>query len=143
MNVSGPIEPSDIPVARLEWQRDYESGNGLIDMQHRRLFAAVNAMLEAARSGRTPAVIELLDDVITQTMQHFRDEEDVLERDAAHELAGHRKIHMVLLERILTLREGLMKGATPLDEVLDYLADEVVAGHMLCTDRQFFGVLNH
>ena len=130
-------------MSHLEWQRDYESGNGLIDMQHRRLFGSVNAMLDAARSGATPAAMERLDDLITHTMQHFRDEEEILERNAFHELAGHRKSHMVLLERTLTLREGLITGTASLTELLEFLAGEVVARHMLTTDRQFFGALGH
>lgn len=126
---------------RLVWLDAYDSGNALIDSQHRRMFGIVNALFVEVAAGVTPRVLELLDDLIMHTIDHFRDEESYLERLAFGELEQHRHQHGVLLEKTLTRRHRLNEGDGSYAELLEFLADEVVYGHMLGCDRRYFDLI--
>ena len=126
---------------RLVWLDAYDSGNSLIDSQHRQMFAIVNALFDEANGAVTPRVLELLDELIMHTIAHFRDEEWQLERLGFGEIEEHRREHAVLLEKTLTQRQVLSAGSGTCAELLDFLADEVVFGHLLGCDREYFDLI--
>lgn len=80
-----------------------ESGHLPLDLQHRRLFRAINALIDAA----------------------------------------HARSHGQLIEKILTLRQGLIAQITSFNELLDFLANDVVEDHLVQAYRLFFGALAH
>jgi hemerythrin len=109
----------------------------MIDAQHKGLFAAINALIDAAASGHAHRIPEPLDRLISHVMDHFRDEERELERCGYDGLRQHRLSHGVLLERMLTLRHQVLEDASRAGELIAFLADDVVAGHMRDEDRRF------
>lgn len=113
----------------------------LIDEQHRTLFTHVNQMLAAFDAGQAEQALEHLDELVMHTIEHFRYEEELLARSGYADLRGHQRHHMVLLERTLTYRQDVAKGATPLAELLHFLVDEVVVKHLIEADRQYFHAL--
>lgn len=130
------------PPMHLQWNPDHESGNVHIDSQHRALVSAVNALIDASKSGPPDAAIARLDELISLTLRHFSDEEEVLHRNGYQKLAEHAKSHARLIEEVLGFRERMQAdpGVTP--ELVRFLVDVVVERHMAEVDKQFFGALS-
>ena len=61
---------------RYEMTKDLETGNALIDSEHRQLFKAVNDLLDACSQGKGRSQVEsTLDFLVSYVAKHFGDEE--------------------------------------------------------------------
>ena len=59
-----------------QWDSILETGYKTVDNQHKQLVAALNALIDAGRSGKgDEAVMETMDFLIGYTIKHFSDEE--------------------------------------------------------------------
>ena len=76
------------------WRSNYETGNSIIDNQHKQLFATLNALFEAYRSGKEKqGMKKALDFMVAYTLQHFEDEEKLQEAYDYPEYSAHKKLH--------------------------------------------------
>jgi diguanylate cyclase (GGDEF)-like protein/hemerythrin-like metal-binding protein len=127
-------------ILRLSWHESHNCGEPTIDQEHRHLFVLANALIEAAfkRNSNPQEFDASLEKLIEHVARHFADEEAIL---AQHHYAGlevHAQAHKRLIERALQLRDAAAGGGVTIGELVDFLADEVVARHMLHTDREFY-----
>ncbi len=127
-------------ILRLSWHESYDCGEPTIDQEHRRLFELANALIDAAfkRASNPHNFDEALNKLLAHVVQHFANEEAIL---AQHHYAGlevQAQAHKRLVERALQLRDAAAAGGVTIGELVDFLADEVVARHMLKTDREFY-----
>ena len=124
---------------QLSWRPAYESGQPLIDRQHRGLFADANGLLGAILSG-LPAdeVTSLVDNLIRDIVQHFADEEAIITAAGYPDAIAHAGIHRGLVEKAGVLVGHFQAGNLGLGELFQFLAQDVVALHMLRADREFF-----
>jgi diguanylate cyclase (GGDEF)-like protein/hemerythrin-like metal-binding protein len=124
---------------RLVWKQRFCSGHPLIDAQHRVLFEDANHLLEAVLSGRPADEVELLiERLIEDVARHFRDEEQVLSKVGFADREGHAQEHAALLARARSMATDFRAGTLSGGELFQYLAYDLVARHMLGSDRQFF-----
>jgi diguanylate cyclase (GGDEF)-like protein/hemerythrin-like metal-binding protein len=127
-------------IVRLAWQEAYECGEPKIDAQHRELFTLANAAFDA--SFKTPSTDTqfkaAIDRLLAHIVKHFADEEQAL--DARHYvgLAWHKLAHADLLAQAGELRTAVAAGRITTGDLVDYLADKVVAAHMFRVDKMFF-----
>lgn len=127
-------------ILRLNWHESYDCGEPTIDQQHRKLFELANILIESAFGrGENPklfdsALVKLLEHVV----QHFTDEEAILARHHYAGLDVQAHAHKGLIERALQLRDAAAAGGVTIGELVEFLADEVVAKHMLKIDREFY-----
>jgi diguanylate cyclase len=130
---------SGISALHLSWREDYECGHPLIDAEHRELFELANTLLEAVVSGKNarPA----LDQLIGHVRRHFSDEEAILAEHAYPRLEAHRAAHASLLAKAAELRARMEHDDAGLGTVVEFLARDVVARHLLTADRDFFPLL--
>jgi len=127
----------------LTWRVPFESGHPLIDVQHRNLFDQANKLLTAVISGRPKAELaELVDALIGDVVEHFRDEEAVLTAAGYAGAKDHAAIHDGIVERAVTLVDQFHAGTLDLGTLFQFLAYDVIAAHMLGADRDFFPCLN-
>jgi hemerythrin-like metal-binding protein len=144
---SSPLDPradesSERPAAvQLDWLPAYECGHPLLDRQHRAMYRSARVLCRAATGGTRSQVVECLDELIMHTMQHFRDEEAILEKLAYEDLPAHRQAHWTLVERTLTCRHGVIDGSVSLAALVDFVARELVANHMRGGDMRYFDAL--
>ena len=126
---------------QLTWHSAYNSGNVMIDEQHRALLDGINQLLAAILTMR-PAdeVSTLIDVVIRDTVQHFKDEEAIIAAAGFPGLAEHAAIHRTILDDAYSFVNRFHAGTLPLGELFQFLAKEV-AQHMLGSDREFFPYL--
>jgi hemerythrin len=79
---------------KYAWSKDLETGNALIDEQHKKLITAVNALLDAcaAGAGRTKLndTMKFLSDY---TGKHFGDEEKLQLQTKYPDYVNHKKLH--------------------------------------------------
>lgn len=127
-------------ILRLTWHESYDCGEPTIDQEHRRLFELANALIDSAfkRSADPQVFEEALDRLIAHVAKHFADEEAVLAEHRYPGLAIQALAHKRLVERALQLRDAAMAGGVTIGELVDFLATDVVARHMLITDREFY-----
>lgn len=131
---------SGLSVVRLVWQEAYECGQPRIDKQHRELFELSNVLLDASfKAGSAPAALgTALDDLLAHIARHFADEEELLEQHRYDDFARHQRAHRQLLRRAEELRIGVAAGDTKLGNLIEFLANSVVAQHIFKADRDFF-----
>jgi hemerythrin-like metal-binding protein len=130
-------------LVQIVWRNAYDSGNVVIDDQHRALFNQVN-LLFTAFLGQRPAdeVSALLDRLVNDIVEHFRDEELLIAAAGYPDVAGHAAIHAGLIEHTVQLVDRFYAGDVVLGDVFRFLAHDVVVRHMLGEDRAFFPYLD-
>ncbi|MDD2660013.1 MAG: bacteriohemerythrin [Methylococcales bacterium] len=127
---------------QLSWHSAYECGDSLIDAQHRNLFGDANNLLTAMLSERPAdeagAVIEAL---IHDVVQHFQDEEAIFAAAGFPGAEEHAAIHRQLVDRAVILVARFHAGTLTIGELFQYLAHDVIAKHILGSDREYFPYL--
>lgn len=127
---------------QLVWRPAFESGDERIDHGHRQLFADANELLEAILSEQTnERVGAIVGRLITDVLEHFRDEEAVVAAAGFPGIAEHKALHAELANKAMQLVEDYRVGRQGVGEVFQFLAYDVVTKHMLGADRQFFAYL--
>ena len=127
-------------IMALQWSEACECGDRTIDSQHYRLFELANSLigivLDAA--SERPTFNEALNVLLEHIAGHFADEEAILESKGYAHLRRHRRAHAGLLQRARALKQRAEAGEIPLGQLVEFIARDVVAGHLLAADRDFF-----
>lgn len=131
---------SGLSVVRLVWQEAYECGEPTIDCQHRELFDLANVLLDASfkLESSPEAFSTALEKFLTHIARHFTDEEALLAQHGYKDLESHRRAHAGLLVRAGELKEAAAAGKTTLGDLVDFLANAVVAQHLFKVDLEYF-----
>lgn len=138
---SGAGGPSGF--VELVWHDSYCCGHDLIDRQHQGLFVAANRVLAALMSGQEPTEMATqLDRLLRDVAQHFRDEEAVISAAGFTGAAEHAAIHAELLGKATQLIQQYISGNLNVGALFQYLAQDLIAKHILTADRAFFPSLN-
>lgn len=133
---------SELGFVQLNWKAAYTCGVPLIDEQHRSLFTHTNALLTSVLTEKsTEDIAARIDLLIDEVVQHFKDEEAILESAGYVDLEEHAALHRQLVSRALELLALFQKGTLGVGELFQFLANDVVARHMLIDDRKFFPCL--
>ena len=128
---------------RLVWHSAYRCGETSIDQEHQELFVRANVLIKSAMEGdgnlkQSPV---LLDELISSVARHFTNEEAILGRYHYADLEDHVLKHQRLVGRALELRSMAVAGELKLGDLVTFIAQEVVAKHMLKEDTKFFPLL--
>ena len=138
-----PGDPGSVSAMHLVWSLAYECGHADIDDAHRALFAHANLVLERAMRGVSGAVVaEMADALIAELAQHFSEEEQIIAAAGFPEAAQHALAHQQLLQRARGLVRRVRANEIELAEFFRFLGHDMVARHMLESDRSFVPYLN-
>ena len=100
ISLQSAADGTDGTVIRLVWQESFNSGNLLIDTQHRSLFNLSNNLMEALLSGRpSDEIAALMSQLLDDVSQHFQDEQTILETINFPGLSQHTEEYTKLLEK--------------------------------------------
>ena len=139
---AGVHEHAGADFMHLVWHKAYESGNALIDAQHRALFDAAIVLLNARLSGQSnTGIATLIDMLIHDAVAHFADEEALLSAAGFPGVAEHAASHGQLVSRATRLVEDFHSGTVTTGELFEFLAHDLVARHLLEEDRTYFSYL--
>jgi diguanylate cyclase (GGDEF)-like protein/hemerythrin-like metal-binding protein/PAS domain S-box-containing protein len=124
----------------LAWSSDFACGNAAIDSEHLQLFQSMNQLFsKSLLAEREPAAFrEDLAQLLAAIAAHFEHEESILRAWGYVRLEEHREEHRALLDRMDDLNRRSKLGEVTLGEVVDFIATELIARHMMQADRDFF-----
>ncbi len=140
----GLMEGIDQERSLLEviWEEAYASGHGLIDAQHQRLFRLSSALMATLTENRPLQEVSLrLETLVAHTAQHFYDEEILLREANYPDLSEHMAVHGALLNRAWKLQADVQAGHLDFGKLVSFLAMDLVKGHILSEDRNYFAHL--
>lgn len=77
-----------------QFTKDLETGNALIDQEHRELFNAINSLLDSCSRGQgRNELTKTAEFLQTYTSKHFSDEEQLQRRSSYPEYTQHKRYH--------------------------------------------------
>ena len=128
----------------MEWNDKLVLGVGPMDSEHQGLVEAMNRVyeLDQANAGKA-AVDAALQKLAALTTKHFADEEAILFARRYPQLETHKRAHAGLLRRAEFLNAQAAAGEATLGAVVEFLAEDVVARHLMTVDRAFFPLFEH
>lgn len=124
-------------MERFVWDPELETGDELIDSQHRGIFELAEG-LAATVDAETPDAGVVADAVwrlIDYVTEHFADEEEAMSRAGYSALGPHRSLHEHLSARVLGISAKFFDGqdVDPVeiaDLLVDWLRDHILAEDM-------------
>ena len=130
----------------LRWKPAFESGDPLIDAAHLKLFQLANTMLDQLplRGLQPRAFQAAFHKLLTHATEHFAQEEAILLAHGYEQQADHALQHQALITQANDLfLAAQANAADPVAQgrLIKFLVNDLVAGHLLQADRQFFSVL--
>ena len=110
---SGDLAPASgkaLKVKRYEWDESWETGNQLIDSQHKEFIRRINNLLEACSLGKGRDEIHSAAQFLTEyTDKHFGDEEKLQKQYAYPDRVNHKKMHEGFKKTVKEINERLEK----------------------------------
>ncbi|WP_417067075.1 diguanylate cyclase [Niveibacterium terrae] len=130
--------PSAPGVARLIWSREFETGNRMLDQQHRQLFEQANQLLGAMTGGASrQQIADRVASFLLAMEEHMLDEEALLEKLDYPDCEEHQAQHRRLIERARSLLERYARNELDLAELLHFVIYEFSAQHLLIEDGKY------
>lgn len=126
----------------LRWNKKYSVGHELIDLQHKMLFKIVNKLSDAIIDGSSVEIIgDVLDDMSTYALLHFRTEEDLLGKGDYNALINHQTIHNSFKREIMTQTKSYINS--PNEEtaieihkfLMNWLTNHIMSEDILYTNH--------
>lgn len=122
-------------MARPEWDPGLETGNAIVDAQHRALVRMIGDVDEALEAGDEAAVEEALYGLLRYIGVHFSEEETLMERTGYPGLAGHRELHAAFAGDVRSLADGYFEGREGLPAEVTRVLHEWLVDHLMRKDR--------
>lgn len=127
----------------LYWKDAWNCGEETIDNQHKELFIMSSKLLENyVLTLDKQEALKYLDDILEHITEHFKYEEEVLEKLNYKDIYKHKNIHRAIIKKAFEVRHNIEDGLIDLSKAFTFLFDEVVVGHMLKEDIKFFSQIN-
>lgn len=120
------------------WSESLSVGIPSIDAQHATLIHLINALNEDRLQGDArQAVRSTLDHLLEYALEHFRYEEELLERTGYPGAAAHVGEHQQFLGRLRAMQATLQSNAVPSAlELMDFMI-EWLNNHMVGSDKDY------
>jgi hemerythrin-like metal-binding protein len=131
-----------IPMDRLTWTEDLNTGNPLLDGDHRQLTAFVNALFEAMEEPPPNSAIgKAMSNLIAYTKEHFGREEAEMERVQYVASLAHRSEHANLTRQMAELKAILDSGGNINMPAVSTFLREWLHHHIVTADRKLAAAL--
>jgi hemerythrin len=91
------------------WDKSLETGNAMIDEQHKQLFTAINDLIRTCEDGKgRDELSKSLDFLTNYTIKHFFDEEQIQQKYHYPDFPNHKKYHDDFKETVRDLSHRLI-----------------------------------
>lgn len=129
-------------TAHIEWSKDWESGDIIIDEQHMELIDIGNILIFMDLSNfEFDIVLNQIDKLINHIVNHFKYEENLLNDMNYVDYNGHKVIHEDLIAKASELKENYLRGNINKTAFFSFLVDDIIIGHMVKEDMKFYDYL--
>jgi len=92
-------------IESFRWEAKYETGNALIDGQHKRLFKQMDSLALALYKGKSKSELNgILGFLENYVREHFTTEEDLMMKNENPEFQKHRSQHLAFRDIIKQFR---------------------------------------
>jgi hemerythrin-like metal-binding protein len=119
------------------WQKQLETGNPAIDLQHRTLFDTLSRLREALEKGQGEQELKrTLDFLKAYSAIHFRAEEDLMAHHGYSESVTHREWHQRFALQIKAMAEDTAGDPEVRGEEVVRFLERWLADHILQEDRR-------
>jgi diguanylate cyclase (GGDEF)-like protein/hemerythrin-like metal-binding protein/PAS domain S-box-containing protein len=126
----------------LVWHESDRCGNSTIDKQHEELYKLSNKLIYFISSGRNRRECEfLLNQLIDDTVTHFRDEEEILRKISFPLTEAHQNIHHKLTLKAAELLNKFNNNELAVDELIKFIAIDMILEHLLVEDKKYYSYL--
>ena len=125
-------------MALMDWEDKYSVKVLEMDNQHKKIMDMINKLHDAQEQGHGPEVVgATINELVSYTVNHFKDEEALMERENFPELAKHKIIHQQLVKQVGDLSEEFKsKGVEVLPKLMAFLKTWLT-GHILGIDMKY------
>ena len=127
---------------KLQWSKDYELGHQVIDAEHKEIFALVQNVFDIKTGTRKEKVDEIVSFLINYTVQHFRNEENLMAQSAYPQTELHKKQHSDFAQAATDLHKRIMDEGDTISisvevnkTVVDWLITHVLGSDKLLADH--------
>jgi hemerythrin len=117
----------EVDMESIVWSDNWNTGIGIIDMQHRKLIEMVNRFISRSDlSVRSEALSEILTEMTQYAGEHFRTEEELMEEYQYPLLEEHKAQHREFRVKMVDLCNATMDGVEDVPRIMaEYLLDWV------------------
>jgi len=123
---------------KLEFKDIYKIGIKKIDEQHKELFDVFNRLERAIDRGEGNEVIsEILDFLSEYTREHFKTEEQYMERYKYPDVEEHKKIHQQFLDEIDEIYQRYQSGYLKINSQIQTTLFKWIITHIEQTDKRY------
>jgi diguanylate cyclase (GGDEF)-like protein/hemerythrin-like metal-binding protein len=128
-----------IASARLEWNNEWNSGDAIIDDEHKGMLSTANDLMYMSMTNEDADNIEKqIQLLIKRITDHFVDEEAMLIEIGYPNHEAHCRIHGALKAKALLFSESFRAGNMKSSNFFSFMVDDIILGHMLQEDVKFF-----
>lgn len=127
----------------FEWNDSDSVKVHVLDGQHKQLFAVLQDLHNAMKSGHGKDVAgELLRRLIDYTVKHFAMEEELMEKHKFPGLAAHRSQHHDLTQQVLAFKKDFDAGVGNITPQLMSFLEDWLKNHIKKSDQSYCEFLN-
>ena len=101
------------------WNNSYETGNEIVDNDHKEIFALVEKVLSSSFTSRREKVATAVDFLANYTVSHFQNEEKLMDESDYPLTAEHKKQHADFLEVAMSLKQQFSDEGFSIGELTD------------------------
>ena len=128
---------------KYELTKDLQSGNPIIDGEHRELFNAVNQMMDACASGKGRSAIDpTVKFLLSYVDKHFAHEEELQKKSGYPGLEAHKIFHQKYTATLKRLASELPAEPSIGDLVKINNHVAVLVSHIKTEDKRLGAFLN-
>lgn len=100
-------------MARYEFTKELETGNAVIDKEHRELIDAVNKLMDACSSGKGLDQVHKTSDFLNDYVKrHFAHEEQLQQQSGYPGFAAHKAFHEKYRQTLTDITSGFTSEAS-------------------------------
>jgi hemerythrin len=101
----------------IQWNESISVNNSDIDNQHKNLIQLTNNLILNSNAGVNSEIIgETLQKLLKHIKQHFKDEEELLEKSNYPKLEEHKKEHKKFVLKIVQFCKDVLDGKSTVTE---------------------------
>jgi len=136
-------EAIEIKAEKLQWNNEWNTGNEDVDKEHQELLELLNDLINVSIIEMDfEKSIDKLDILIEKIVNHFGTEEEFLANIEYKDYDKHSKIHKNLIGKIFQLKQCYQNRELNPSAFFSFLADDVIIGHLINEDMQFFNLFS-
>ena len=131
-------------MARYEFTPNLETGNKMIDDEHRELIAAVNRLLEASSAGNGREQMKQTIDFLNNYVEkHFSHEEQLQQRSSYPGYTGHKAFHEGYKKKLREITSGITGDGATIAQLAALNGHiSVLISHIRTEDKKLGAFLN-